>query len=228
MVIHNNSDKFITCVFNHSAITLAPKDSFDCDEKFDSVSFSIVDESYSVLQAKKSKFLKFLSFWDDPFKLIKEYHLTVVSSYTKGQLANYRHIILTAHSCYADIETRTYYNFVKVMSGNVSIVADDMEIFCKDEITNDFVDNNRKLVRWQSVWDIILEPVFFEIIGYWAIYRLFSVWFEIRALLIVFFILGLNVIVDSILFLFKRRGLSKRYNKFLDLCCNTTIKKSIM
>lgn len=67
MVIHNNSDKFITCVFNHSAITLAPKDSFDCDEKFDSVSFSIVDESYSVLQAKKSKFLKFLSFWDDPF-----------------------------------------------------------------------------------------------------------------------------------------------------------------
>ena len=62
MVIHNNSDKFITCVFNHSAITLAPKDSFDCDEKFDSVSFSIVDESYSVLQAKKIKVFKIFEF----------------------------------------------------------------------------------------------------------------------------------------------------------------------
>ena len=56
MVIHNNSDKFITCVFNHSAITLAPKDSFDCDEKFDSVSFSIADESYSAYKQKNQSF----------------------------------------------------------------------------------------------------------------------------------------------------------------------------
>lgn len=228
MVIHNSSDTCITCTFNHSVITLAPKDSFECDENFDCIRFSAAEKSYSVLQAKNSRFLKFLSVWDDPFKLIKEYHLTVVSSYTKEQLSGCRDIFLTVHSCYADIETRTYYNFVKAASENAPIVADDMEILGKDEITHDFADNTRRLIRWQSVWDIVLEPIFLEIIGYWAIYRLFSLWFETRALFIVLLMLGFNIVVDSILVLFKRKRLSKRYGRFLDLCSNTAIKKSVM
>ena len=228
MIIHNNSDKYIRCIFDRSVITLTPNDSFECEEGFNYIKFSITDESYSVLQAKKSKLLKFLSFLDDPFKLIKEYHLTVVSSFTKEQLSDYRHITLTTHSCYADIETRTYYNFIKVASENVSIAADDMEILCKKEIISDFVNNNRKLICWQSVWDIILEPMFLEVIGYWAIYRLFSLWFETKALSIVLLILGLNIVVDSILFLFKRKKLLKRCNKFLDLLNNATIMNNLI
>ena len=162
MIIHNNSDKSIRCIFDQSEVILAPRDSFDYRECFNHVSFSITDESYSILQSKESKLLKCLSFLDDPFNLIKEYHLTVVSTFSNLQLSNYHQINLTVHSCYADIETRTYYSFIKAASNTVPIMAEGMKIFCKEQILDDFIKNNRKLIRWQAVWDVFFEPLLLE------------------------------------------------------------------
>lgn len=228
MIIHNDSDKCIRCIFDHTEIILAPKNSFEYKGNFNYIRFSITDESYSILQAKNSKLLNCLSFLDDPFKLMKEYHLTVVSTFTNLMHSNYHQINLTAHSCYADIETRTYYNYIKATFDNVPIIADDMEVFCKERIIKDFSDNNRKLIRWQAIWDIVFEPLFLEFVGYFSIYKLFSLWFETKALLIVLFLLGINIVVDLFMFLFKRKKLSERYNRFLELLCTDKIKHNLM
>lgn len=227
MIIHNNSDKAIRCIFDQSEVILAPRDSFDCREYFNHVSFSITDESYSILQSKGSKLLKCLSFLDDPFNLIKEYHLTVVSTFSNLQLSNYHQINLTVHSCYADIETRTYYNFINVASSTVPIIAEGMKIFCMEQITDDFTENNRKLIRWQAVWDIFFEPLLLETVGYLAIYKLFSLWFGTKALMLVMFLLGLNITIELFMFLFKRKKLSKRCNRFLELLCEDNIRSSL-
>ena len=224
MIIHNNSDKSIRCIFDCSEIILAPRDSFDYREYFNHASFSITDESYSILQSKKSKLLKCLSILDDPFNLIKEYHLTVVSTFSNLQLSNYHQINLTVHSCCADIETRTYYNYVNVAFDKVPIIAEGLKIFCQEQITDDFTENNRKLIRWQAVWDILFEPLLLEAVGYLTIYKLFSLWFETKALIIVMFLLGLNIAVELFMYLFKRKKLSKRCNRFLELLCEDNIR----
>ena len=227
MIIHNNSDKSIRCIFDRSEIILAPRDSFDYREYFNHVKFSLTDESYSILQSKKSKLLKCLSILDDPFNLTKEYHLTVVSTFSYLQLSNYHQITLTVHSCYADIETRTYYNYINVAFDTVPIIAEGMEIFCKEQITDDFTENNRKLIRWQAVWDIFFEPLLLETVGYLAIYKLSSIWFETKALMIVMFLLGLNIAIELFMLLFKRKKLSKRRNRFLELLCEDNIRSNL-
>ena len=226
MIIYNTSDQLIICSFNHTAVTLAPADSFACEEDFDRIRFNVADESYSVPEARDAKILKILGALDDPFKLIREYHLTVVSSYTKEQLADCRHIFLTVHFCYADTETRTHYHFVKAEAEGGFIAADDMDIYCKDKIVKDFADNHRKLTSWQVLWDMVMEPtIFLGIIVCFVLYKFLSVWFETGAL---FMTLSVFVLSQIIIFLLKKKKLSKRYDLFLDLCCHTAIKNRIL
>lgn len=227
MIIQNRSGKYIKCDFGAQAVMLSPQESIQCRELSDFVRFSVAEKNHSVLQSRGSKLLKILSLMDDPFKLMKEYHLMVESSFAKEKLADCDCIILTARSYYADTDTRTYYDYVGVEYGDVPLFADEMCLFSTEEIKKDFADNNRKLIGWQSIWDIVVEPLVFEVIGYWVIFKLFSTWLGTKALLIVLSILVLNIFFDSILFLSKRKRMSKRCDRFVDLCRNAAVADSL-
>lgn len=227
MIIQNRSEKNIKCDFGDREVMLSPQESIRCGELSDCVRFSVAEKNYSVLQSRDSKLLKFLSAIDDPFRLKKEYHLMVEASFTKEKLAGCDCIILTARSYYADTDTGTYYDYVGVEAGGALLSADEMCLLPTEEIKKDFADNNRRLIGWQLAWDIFIEPIVLEVIGYWVIFKLFSIWFGTGALFIVLSIIVLNIIFDGILFWFKRKRMSKRCERFIELCSDDAAADSL-
>lgn len=217
MRIENLSKFIINCKVDDWCICIPPYSSFECLDDFNTLTFTPNKKSYSTTEAGKSKTLKALSFFDDPFKLIKEYHLTVSSLFSKDSIRNSHKINITMNTFYADTETRTYYDFVTLVADESLIKPLEVSIWGQDEIQEDFKINNSNLTKWKAVWNLIVEPLFFEIVGYYAIYRICSVWFQENAWKIVLFLILSNILFE-VLMLFLRRGrYKKRTDKFLKL-----------
>lgn len=212
--IANFSKVNMECKFNDRLISLEPGASFECNEKFDSLWISPKQTSYSLLEAKESKILKGLSFFDDPFKLIKEYHLVVNCLFKKENLCDSNQLNITLETCYADIDTRTYYDYVKLEVDSKQLKPIEVEVSSKDEICGDFILNNSKLAKWQAIWDIIIEPFVLELVGYYLAYRILSVWFEKKAWLIIISLLIITVFLEVLAFSFSKRKYKKRLDKF--------------
>lgn len=227
MIVKNSSDLNIECSFDDFTVTLYPQECFAYTSDFSKVVFSPYKKSYSVLESRDSILLKILGTFDDPFKLRREYHLSVASSFFKENLVNYHQLTLTVHSCFADAELQAYYDYVKVTAENVLLTPDDMEVLSRDEMVADFSVNNKKLVRWYAIWDILIEPILLEIVGYVAIYLLFSIWFGVKALYIILGLCGFSIVVDSIIFCFQRKKRLKRYETFLHLFDANTVKEDL-
>lgn len=211
----NLSNVTIDCMVDNRCICIQPHSVLECLESFDTLIFTPSKRSYSIIEAGNSKILKALSFFDDPFKLIREYHLTVNSLFTRESVCNSHQLNIMVETCYADIDTRTYYDYVKVETNGTMLRPNDVSISGQAEIQMDFITNNTKLVKWQVTWDIIIEPLIFEIVGYYAVYRLFSIWFEGNAWGIVLFLLVPNIIFAVLAWIVKKRKYKGRVNKFL-------------
>lgn len=215
MRITNLSKVDIECVIDNTSVNIQPGCDFEYSDGFESITFAPSQKSYSILESRKSKILKLLSFFDDPFKLIKEYHLAISSLFTRESVCNSCQLNITVESCYADINTRTYYDYVKVESNGTILRPSSVKVLGQEQIQKDFIYNNAKLAKWQTVWDVILEPVVFEVIGYCAVYRIFSIWLGTNAWKIVLFLLIPNVLFEVCALFFKRKKYMKRAHKFL-------------
>lgn len=214
MRITNFSEIIIVCKVNDKCICIEPGSSFECGEKFNFIIFAASKKSYSKLEAERSKILKALSFFDDPFKLIKEYHLVINSLFSNESICNSQQLNITVETCYADTDTRTYYDFVNLEADGRLIKPTEVSVSTQEKIREDFMLNNTKLAKWQVVWDVIIEPIIFEVIGYYAVCRIFSVWFGVDAWKIVLLLLVPNVMFEVLMLFFKRRKYKKRADKF--------------
>lgn len=223
MRITNLSKVVIECVIDKISVYIQPRCYFEYSDGFESITFAPGQKSYSVLESKKSKILKLLSFFDDPFKLIKEYHLAISSLFTRESVCNSCQLDITVESCYADINTRTYYDYVKVEFNGITLCPSSVRVLGQEQIQKDFINNNTKLARWQTVWNIVLEPIVFEVIGYCAVYRIFSIWLKMNAWKIVLFLLIPNVLFEVLALFFKRKKYIKRVDKFLEFFNSETI-----
>lgn len=217
MRITNLSKVNIECMIDNISVDIQPGCDFECLDAFETITFAPSQRSYSVLESRNSKILKLLSFFDDPFKLIREYHLSVSSIFTRESVCNSCQLNITVEEHYADINSRAYYDYVKVESNGTILRPNFAKVLEEEQIKKDFINNNSKLAKWQTIWDVVLEPIVFEIAGYWAIYRIFSIWFGTDAWKIVWFFLIPNVLFEVLALLFKRKKYTKRAKKFIGL-----------
>ena len=217
MRITNLSKVNIECMIDNISVDIQPGCNFEYLDAFEIITFAPSQRSYSILESRKSQILKLLSFFDDPFKLIREYHLSISSLFTRESVCNSCQLNITVEKCYADINARTYYDYVKVESNGIKLRPSSVKVLEQERIEKDFINNNSKLAKWQAIWDVILEPIVFEIVGYWAIYRVFSIWFGTDAWKVVLFLLIPNVLFEVLALLFKRKKYMKRVNNFISL-----------
>jgi len=223
MRITNLSKVNIECVIDNISVDIPPGGDFECLDAFETITFVPSQRSYSFLESKDSKILKLLSFFDDPFKLIREYHLSISSIYTRESVCDSHQLNITVEKCYADINMRIYYDYVKVESKGTMLNPNFVKVLEQERIKKDFINNNSKLAKWQTIWNVILEPIVFEIVGYWAIYRIFSTWFGTDAWKVVLFFLIPNVLFEVLALLFKRKKYTKREQAFISLFNNEMI-----
>lgn len=216
MRITNLSKVNIECMIDNISVDIQPGCDFECLDAFETIAFAPCQKSYSVLESRNSKILKLLSFFDDPFKLIREYHLSVSSVFTRESVCNSCQLNITVEEHYADINLRTYYDYVKVESNGTILRPNFVKVLEEEQIKKDFINNNSKLAKWQTIWDVVLEPIVFEIAGYWAIYRIFSIWLGTDAWKAVLFFLIPNVLFEVFALLFKRKKYTKRAKKFIN------------
>lgn len=217
MRITNLSKVNIECMIDNMSVDIQPGCDFEFLDTFETITFAPSQRSYSVLESRNSKILKLLSFFDDPFKLIREYHLSINSIFTRERVCNSCQLNITVEKFYADISTRTYYDYVKVESNGTMIPPNSVRVLEQEQIEKDFINNNSKLAKWQTIWDVIFEPIVFEIAGYWVIYRIFSIWFGTGAWKVVLFFLILNVLLEVLALPFKRKEYAKRVENFIIL-----------
>lgn len=199
---------------NDIQVCIKPNSSFEYGEQFDYFTLSPGTKSYSTLEANKSSLLKFLSVLDDPFKLIKEYHIVVNSFFVNENVCNSQQLNVTAESYWVDADTRIYYDYVKVEADGNQIKPIKLNVLTSEEISNDFFINNKRLCKWQSIWDILIEPIIPEIIGCFVLYHIFSIWFAKGAWNIVFFLIGTSVLFELLMLVFKKKKYKKRIVKF--------------
>lgn len=223
MRIANLSKITIDCMVDNRCIHIQPVSVFECSDSFDTLTFAPNKKSYSITETGTSRILKVLSFFDDPFKLIKEYHLTVDSLFTKERICNSHQLNITLETCYADIDTRTYYDYVKVESNGRTLKPNNVSIAEQDKIEKDFITNNTMLAKWQATWDIIIEPLFLEIVGYFALYTIFSIWFKKNAWKIILLLLVPNVLFEVLVWIIKRKKYKIRVNNFFKLFSSDAI-----
>ena len=106
MRITNFSNINMEFSVNDIQVCIKPNSSFEYGEQFDYFTLSPGTKSYSTLEANKSSLLKFLSVLDDPFKLIKEYHIVVNSFFVNENVCNSQQLNVTVESYWVDADTR--------------------------------------------------------------------------------------------------------------------------
>lgn len=180
--------------------------------------------SYSILEAGTSKVLKILSLLDDPFKLRKEYHIVVDLEIMKSQLCNPQQIVITSGTNYVDFETRTYYEYFNVQCDGKPIFPNRIYASETDKIKAEFAENSRKLELWNAIWNVLIEPLLFEIIGYFVLYRLFTFWIGTYAWLVIVPLIILNLFIELIVLVLKCK--KKRITKFCGYLNESVIQEN--
>ena len=216
MKIKNCTNNIVICSTDENAYILNKGETVEVEE-FEKIQFSHDSISYSCLEAGKSKLLKFLSFFDDPFNLYKEYHVMVETEVTKKDLCNVKELTVLTEINYIDAETRTFYHYFIMKSDDRQIFPSKINVSGKKEIKKDFENNNKRLTWWKAFWNIVIEPLCLEIIGYIMIYLLFSIWLGKGAWLVVLPLIIVNVLIEALVFIFKLKNKrEQRFNNYLN------------
>lgn len=95
----------------------------------------------------------------------------------------------------------------------------------QEQIEKDFIDYNSKLIKWQPAWNLFLGAIVSEIIGYLAIYAIFSIWLGTYALIAVLFLLIPNILFEVLMSPFKRKNTRREPTISLTFL---TVKRSLM
>lgn len=181
-------------------------------EHFCVLKFSRNYASFSTLEAGTSSVLRWLSAIDDPFKLRREYHLVVEFEVTEKELGDTQELSLHQKTLCADMELRTYYEFFVVIGDDENIPPSNVYISGCDSIQADFKENDKRLTRWNAVWDVIIEPIFGEILGFAALYLVLFLCVGVIAGYIVLALVIFAFLIELITFLCKSKA--KRANIF--------------
>lgn len=184
MRITNKTQKRILCYVDGIEYVLEDMQTIEIED-FIQIRFIHEKNSHSVADSEKSKILKILSFFDDPFGVNKEFHISVEYLLKREQVHQPQEIAILSSSCYADTITRTFYNYFIVCVDGIYINPKKIAASGREHIKNDFYINNKRLIKWDIIWNVVIESLLLEIIGYYAIYRLSSIWVGKKAWLVV-------------------------------------------
>lgn len=222
MRITNLTGDRILCLADKESFVLDHEQGIDVDS-FETMKFFHKSTNYSIKECSYSRVLKALSFFDDPFQLRREYYLMVDSEITKSQVCNSSELTITANTTYADVDTRTYYVYFVLICDGKQIVPSCVYIPDIDRLLADFTKNNRRLVCWNAVWDVLIEPIIFELIGFCVIYHLFTLWIGTAARYAVLFLLVLSVFIEIVILILKTN--TKQKNNFHHYLKESIIQK---
>lgn len=208
MVIINGSNLDIECVIDDKNFFLHSGEEIKiCNPG--KIELKHKNVSYMCYKTDKSKIIKVLSFIDDPFKTKNEYHININSTYDISKFAENATLIINHKNSVSDIDFYAIYEYFVLKYDELCIQPSNIDVIEKNRISQLFLNNNRKRVIWNGIWDIFIEPIVFEIVGYACIYWLFSLWIDRKAWWVILSLLCLNIFIDSIIFLFKCRKMNK-------------------
>ena len=216
MRITNLTGQKILCSVDRECFSLENGNSLQV-ENFEILKFSHEYKCFSSREAGNSKVLNFLSFFDDPFKLRREYHIVVDFEATKGQICDSQQILVTTEIDYVDVETRTYYEYFIIKCDGKPIAPNQTYILGSNEIKVDFEKNDKKLARWNLIWNVLIEPIAWNSIGYMAIYLLLSAWLRKTAWFIILSLIILNMLIELIIYIFRSKSnRPQMFSNYLD------------
>lgn len=194
MKIINLTGKKIICLIDQIDYAIPHKGAIEAND-FETIKFCHQNVSYSTDSIGNSKILKLLSSIGDPFKLRKEYHLVLDFEIKGHQLMNTRELVITSETKYADYEIRTYYEYFLVKCDGIDISPRRVFVRGSEKIKQEFITNARKLKWWNVVEDGIIEPVLFEAVGLFLIYKVLSFSIGVSAWFIILPFIALDVII---------------------------------
>lgn len=224
MKITNKSNQKIIYRVDEGEFALESKQFIEiADDKFQKISFKSQMGSFAILEARDSKLLKFLSSFDDPFKLLKEYHLIIDCVFEREQICNFQEIEIFTEQVYVAYEIRTYYDYINVQCGGHRISPMMVTVCNQESILDEFLNNNKKLNKWLSIWNVFIEPLILELGGYFAVYCVFSIWLGMNAIWLVLALLVPNILIEFLIMLFKRKKTIQQEKQFRSLLLSKNI-----
>ena len=194
MKIINLTGKEIICLIDQTDYMIPHKETIEADD-FETIKFCHKYVSYSTDGIGNSKILRLLSNIGDPFKVRREYYLVLDFEIKRNQLMNTRELVITSETKYVDYEIRIYYEYFRVKCDGIDISPRRVFVRESEKIKQEFIKNARKLKWWNVVEDGIIEPVLFEAVGLFLIYRVLSFSIGVSAWFIILPFIALDVII---------------------------------
>lgn len=202
MLITNKSDLEVECIVDSRVLYIRKNETV---KVFNSSKLEIkhIETSFVCDEVRKSRLLKVLGFFDDPFKTKKEYNICVDSSFNLSNCADDDKLTIQRQSVFADTDLLVFYDYFVLCNDNNPMMPDSVTISDDNDICRLFAKYNKVNVRWNAIYNIFVEPIIFEIVGYMAVYWLLSLMIGNKALWIIGIVLVINVLVETIMFVLK-------------------------
>ncbi len=119
------------------------------------------DSYYCNMRKEKNFILRFLSRIADPFKLIKEYHVMVASTFDLAALEGGEQVILGHRSVPFHGELTLYYeHFTLTPAGGSALVPCQMAVPDPDSLTRAFRKTNGKWKAWDIISEVLFDVIF--------------------------------------------------------------------
>ena len=195
MTITNRSNHDIKCVVDGEVFFLRMGDTMQLQHPI-FIEIKHCNDSYVCNGEENSKILKILHALDDPFKTKKEYHICINAIFDTSKCAESTVLAIDYCSVFADITSQVFYDYFVLNDGHRQLLPDSVDVTGKDRLCQSFSKHYSKYVRWDAIWNIFIEPVLLELIGYAVIYLLCSLWIGTKAWGIVVALLCLNILVE--------------------------------
>lgn len=204
MLMINKSGTDIQCVVDNKSFWLHEEETLEVP-KSQHMEVKHCGGSFVCDGTGKSTVLKILRLLDDPFKTKKDYHICVDALYDISSCAEDTEFTILHRSVFADAALQVFYDYFVLNNQEESPLLANVQVPDKENIGRLFAVHNRRQVRWDAVWNILIEPIIFEMIGYVCIYLIFSLWIGTKALWIVGALIAASILWEIILFWRKRR-----------------------
>lgn len=92
--------------------------------------------------------------------------------------------------------------------------VEELRVSNKNGIQEEFCKNHTKLFKWKLVWDLFIDPIVLELIGFVILFFLISAW-SVSAAWITVLILALgSVAIEAVMAVFRKKDLKKQIDRF--------------
>lgn len=209
MRIINRTNSTILCSCKEGEFRIASMEYVDVDSDGD-ICLCHPYSSYVSDTDRNSVILKVLSLIDDPFHFRKEYHIVIDSEISVGKVDNSHPLVVQDGRICCNYKNEVYYDYYILKCNNKALIPDRVSVPQTDELISGYEKYSRKYYIWHTIWDILIEPLIFEAIGFYLIYRLFAVWFGHYVWFVVAFLIGISLLLEIVL-LFRRLNCKKTH-----------------